>query len=108
MKYEIDMLLLAAFFTVISGIGVYLQGVREGKLKKSGWDFFTEIVTAFIGGALAFYFAQSQKVEESLMIFCVIAASNNGRDIIISSKDKLLSIWSTLIEFIKYKSNGSK
>lgn len=106
MKYELSVLLLAAFFSVVSGIGVYLQGVRENRIRKSLLDFATEIFTAFIGGSLAFYLAQSKGVEESLMIFCVIAASNNGRDIIVSAKEKVLSMWTSLAEFIKYKNGG--
>lgn len=106
MKYDLEILLLAAFFSVISGIGVFLQGVREGRVKKTFFDFLTEVLTAFIGGSLAFYLAQSKGVEDSLMIFCVIAASNNGRDVIVSAKDKMLSVWSSIIEFVKFKSGG--
>lgn len=82
--------------SLLSGSGVFLHGVREGRIKGNVLNFITEWVLAVLAGLTAYYVARHKEWEQSLMYLAVLVASNNGREVSIALKDRLI----TAIQFL--------
>lgn len=72
--------LLVSALSVLSGIGSYLQGVRENRLKGRFLDFFTEVTLALVVGLATAYTGHSMKLNEAMTCALVLIFSNNGAD----------------------------
>lgn len=77
--------------SLLSGSGVFLHGVREGRIKGNLLNFITEWVLAVLAGLTAYYIAQHKAWEPSLMYLAVLVASNNGREVTTALKDRLIA-----------------
>lgn len=73
---------VALALSVLSGVGVYLHGRREGRLRGGMVDFITEIIIAATAGLMAFYIGQYQHLDKSIIYFSVLLASNNGQEVL--------------------------
>ncbi|MGL5103070.1 MAG: hypothetical protein ACRC6N_11175 [Plesiomonas sp.] len=90
MQPETEALALTLVFSVISGIGVYFQGVREKRISGGRLDLLSELITSASGGLIAYYIALHYSWDEPLLFLAVIGASNNGREIVTRVKDKVI------------------
>jgi hypothetical protein len=78
--------------SLLSGSGVFLHGVRDGRIKGNFLNFITEWVPAVLAGVLAaYYVAQHKEWEQSLMYLAVLVASNNGREVTSALKDRFIA-----------------
>ncbi|CAM3957064.1 hypothetical protein KGP26_30015 (plasmid) [Serratia sp. JSRIV002] len=82
-------LVIAVLLSVLGGLAVYLQGVREERIKRDWFNLFTELVIAFVSGVIAYYSAVHLHWEEPLLLLGVLVASNNGRETVTVAKEKL-------------------
>ncbi|MEB7892034.1 holin [Hafnia alvei] len=92
MQPETEALALAVAFSVFSGIGVYLQGVREKRISGGVMDLLTELSMSVSAGLVAYYLAQHQVWDKPLMFIAVIAASNNGQEVLTGVKEKIFKL----------------
>lgn len=79
-----------ALLSVLSGVAVFLQGVREERIKRDWWNFLTEVLVAVISGACAYFAGAYYRWEEPLVYLSVLVASNNGRETVNKGKDVFL------------------
>lgn len=77
--------------SLLSGSGVFLHGVRDGRIKGNFLNFITEWVLAVLAGLIAYYVAQHKEWEQSLMYLAVLVASNNGREVTSAFKDRFIA-----------------
>lgn len=84
------LLLVAVGLSALSGIGVFLHGAREGRIDRSFFSLATEIVLALTAGLTGFYLARHWALDEGLTFICVLAASNNGREVLATLKSKII------------------
>lgn len=77
-----DLTLLFSALSILSGVGSYLQGVREKRLAGGSRDFLTEIILALIAGLAFAYLGHSQEWNEAMTCFLVLMVSNNGAETI--------------------------
>lgn len=66
----------------LSGVGVFLMGIREERIKGGFLDFFTEVSIAITAGLMAYYIGRHQQFDESIIYFSVLLSSNNGNEVI--------------------------
>ncbi|QFT40134.1 MULTISPECIES: phage holin family protein [unclassified Vibrio] len=66
--------------SALSGIGSYLQGRREARLKGGFMDLITEITLALVVGLIVAYVLESHGMERGYTCALVLVASNNGAD----------------------------
>ncbi|WP_254446390.1 holin [Pantoea sp. CCBC3-3-1] len=79
---ELIPIAVAVVLSLLSGIGVYLQGIREGRIKGTVLDFFTESSIAVTAGLMAYYVGRHQHFDESIIYFSVLLSSNNGNEVV--------------------------
>jgi hypothetical protein len=81
--------------SLLSGSGVFLHGVRDGRIKGNFLNFITEWVPGsgrpVLAGLAAYYVAQHKEWEQSLMYLAVLVASNNGREVTSALKDRFIA-----------------
>lgn len=87
---ELWPLLVAVGLSTLSGIGVYLHGAREKRIDRSFFSLMTEIVLALTAGLAGFYLAKHWALDEGLTFICVLAASNNGREVLATLKSRVI------------------
>lgn len=87
---EFWLVLVALGLSTLSGIGVFLHGARENRIDRSIFNLVTEIVLALTAGLTGFYLARHWALDEGLTFICVLAASNNGREVLASLKSKII------------------
>lgn len=87
MYSSINTIVIAALLSLLSGFAVFLQGVREERIKSDWFNLLTELVVAFVSGAVAFFTASFYQWEEPLLFLSVLFASNNGRETVTKGKD---------------------
>lgn len=90
MYSSVNTIAIAALLSLLSGIAVFLQGVREERIKRDWLNFFTELSVAFISGATAYFAAVHYQWEHALLFLSVLLASNNGRETATKGKDMFL------------------
>lgn len=83
---SLDFSLLVAGLSVLSGVGSYLQGVREEQLKKGFLDFAAEITLALVVGLAVAFLGQYKQWSETLVCFLVLILSNNGGEAMLKIK----------------------
>ncbi|MDW2187564.1 hypothetical protein R7Z80_17040 [Vibrio sp. 1733] len=66
--------------SVLSGVGSYLQGIREQRLAGGFLNFLTELTLALVVGLIVAYLCESEGVEAGYTSALVLIASNNGAD----------------------------
>lgn len=66
--------------SILSGVGSYLQGIREQRLAGGFQDFLTELTLALVVGLIVAYMCESEGVEAGYTSAFVLIASNNGAD----------------------------
>ncbi|PHM39093.1 hypothetical protein Xmau_02997 [Xenorhabdus mauleonii] len=93
MQPETEALALAIAFSVFSGIGVYLQGIREKRISGHAMDLLTELIMSVSAGLVAYYLAQHQQWDDPLMFIAVIGASNNGQELLTGIRNKLVQLF---------------
>ena len=77
-----DFLVLVIALSIFSGIGSFLHGKREERLKGGAIDFFTEITLAVVVGLVVAYIGEGQNLERTFTCALVLVLSNNGADAI--------------------------
>ncbi|SQD10689.1 Uncharacterised protein [Citrobacter freundii] len=82
-------LIQALFLSLLSGIGVFLHGVREERIKASSLNLLTELVLAVLAGLTAYYIARHKSWDDSLLYLAVLVVSNNGREVSTALKTDL-------------------
>ncbi|HCD8986603.1 TPA: holin [Citrobacter freundii] len=83
-------LIQALFLSLLSGIGVFLHGVREERIKASSLNLLTELVLAVLAGLIAYYIARHKAWDDSLLYLAVLVVSNNGREVSTALKNRLI------------------
>ncbi|NEG94054.1 holin [Leclercia adecarboxylata] len=88
---ELSHVAVVLLLSVLSGIGAFLHGRREGRLTGTSFkglllDFMTEIIIAVIAGLIAFYIGQIRQLDKPLIYLSVLLASNNGQEMISTIK----------------------
>jgi hypothetical protein len=83
-------LIQALFLSLLSGIGVFLHGVREERIKASSLNLLTELVLAVLAGLTAYYIARHKAWDDSLLYLAVLVVSNNGREVSTALKNRLI------------------
>lgn len=83
---EYSQIALAVALSLISGIGVYLLGRREGRLRGGFWDLLTEIFLALTAGLMAFYIGKYQQWSDSVTSLSILLASNNSTEVLNMAK----------------------
>lgn len=97
---------VAVVLSMLSGIGVFLMGLREGRIKGTVLDFFTETLIAVTAGLMAFYVGRHQHFDDSIIYFSVLLSSNNGAEVIhMAKRINMDSMGKVLIQLF---SRGSK
>ncbi|EPK7688530.1 TPA: phage holin family protein [Serratia marcescens] len=92
-------LVIAVLLSALGGLAVFLQGVREERIKRDWFNLFTELVISFVSGATAYYSAEHLRWEEPLLLLAVLVASNNGRETVTVAKEKFIAALQSI--FIK-------
>lgn len=82
MKFIItlELTILVSVLAILSGVGSYLQGVRENRLKGGVIDFLAEVVLALTVGLGIAYTGHSLQWNEAMTCALVLAFANNGAD----------------------------
>ncbi|HHA1396955.1 holin [Enterobacter soli] len=83
---ELIPIAVAVVLSFLSGIGVFLMGIREGRIKGTVLDFFTETIIAITAGLMAFYAGEYKHLADSIIYFSVLLSSNNGSEILHMAK----------------------
>lgn len=83
---ELIPIAVAVALSILSGIGVFLMGIREGRIKGTVLDFFTETFIAVTAGLMAFYVGKHNHLDQPIIYFSVLLSSNNGNEIIHMAK----------------------
>ncbi|HIF9321654.1 TPA: phage holin family protein [Photobacterium damselae] len=76
---------LAAFvsaLSTLSGIGSYLHGRREGRLKSGFFECITEITLALVAGYIVAFAGEYEGIDPAMICAGVLLASNNGAEFI--------------------------
>ncbi|RAU45268.1 holin [Pseudocitrobacter sp. RIT415] len=73
---------IAVGLSILSGTGVFLMELREGKVKGTVLDFLTTISYAVTAGLMAYYVGRHQKFDEPIIYFSVLLSSNNGYEVV--------------------------
>lgn len=84
-------LIQALLLSLLSGTGVFLHGVREGRIKANALNLITEWVLAVLAGLTAYYVAKHKEWEDSLLFLAVLVSSNNGREVTTAIKNRLIN-----------------
>lgn len=88
---------IATLLSLLCGIAVFMQGVREERIKRDWFNFFTEVLIALISGATAYLTAAHYQWEEALLFLSVLFASNNGRETATKGKDWFLQALQAIV-----------
>lgn len=83
---ELIPIAVTVVLSVLSGVGVFLMGIREGRIKGTFLDFFTETLIAVTAGLMAFYVGRHNHFDEPIIYFSVLLSSNNGNEVITMAK----------------------
>lgn len=78
----ISQVAVAVGLSILSGVGVYLHGRREDRLRGGFLDFSTELLIAVTAGLMAYYVGQYRQLDKSIIYFSVLLASNNGQAVL--------------------------
>ena len=73
---------IAVGLSLLSGTGVFLMELREGKVNGTVLDFLTTISYAVTAGLMAYYIGRHQKFDEPIIYFSVLLSSNNGYEVV--------------------------
>ncbi len=82
---------LVAILSVLSGIGSYLQGHREGRLRNGLIDLLTEVIFALIAGLATGYVSEAYEVKRGFTCALVLILSNNATETLGQLKMVLLN-----------------
>lgn len=70
---------LVVLLSLLSGVGSFLQGKREGRLTNA-LDLLSEVVLALIVGLIVAYVGEANNIERGYTCALVLVLSNNGSD----------------------------
>lgn len=101
---ETHTFLLAVLLSLLCGTGVFLHGVREGRIKANFLNLLTEWVLSLIAGLTGYYIALHEDWNDSLIFIIVIIAANNWREFSEVMQGKMFSI----VEAVIGKGGGSR
>lgn len=79
---DIVPVVIAVGLSVLSGTGVYLMELREGKVKGAILDFLTTISYSVVAGLMAYYIGRHNQFDEPIVYFSVLLSSNNGYEVV--------------------------
>ena len=66
--------------SLLGGVGAYLQGVRDGRIKKGVSNAFTEMTLALVMGLIVLYVGQWQAWPLPLVYVLILVLSNNASE----------------------------
>ena len=98
MFIDIELAGVVFILSVLSGIGSYLHGRREGRLVGGWFDCCTEIVLSILAGFVVAFVGDAYKIHPSITCACALLAANNGTEFLTFSK---LVLQKYLLGFIK-------
>ncbi len=90
--------IVAVTLAIIGGLGSFMQGCRNGDLKRTFFNFFTELILAVIAGLAILNLGQWQEWQPGLINALILILTNNGGDTLATAK-------AMLANFIKRKLN---
>lgn len=88
---ELSHVAVVLSLSLLSGLGSFLHGRREGRLNAQGlrgliFDLLTEMIIAVIAGLIAFYVGQYRQYDKPIIYLSVLLASNNGQEMLSAIK----------------------
>lgn len=89
MILNIELTVIVTALSALSGVGSYLHGRREGRLKGGFFDCLTEITLAIVAGLVIAFLGDAYKINPSITFACALVASNNGAEFLALAKTTL-------------------
>lgn len=83
-------LLFAVCLSLISGLGVFMNSVREKKHKASVFNFVAECVQALTAGLATFFLVKWLGWDESILFAAVLLCGNNSKEFLATGGKKML------------------
>jgi len=75
-----ETLLYAICLSLVSGLGVFMNGVRGQKHKASIFDFIAECVNALTAGLVTFFLVKWLGWDESFLYAAILLCGNNAKE----------------------------
>lgn len=95
---ESGFIFLIVGLSLLSGLGSFFQGRREGRLE-GFWDFVSEATLAVIVGLVVGYICEANEFERLSTCALVLVLSNNGSDTLMALRGGFLSRLNQLFSF---------
>lgn len=84
--------LMVMSLSLLSGTGVFFQGVRGQKHEASVFNFLAECVSAITAGLIILYLARYQGWDESLLFAAILLLGNNATELMDRGRSKFLNM----------------
>ena len=101
---DYENLAVVVITSLLSGTGVFLLGVRDGRISASLLNLASELFTAVTAGLAGYGVAVSQEWPEGIIFCVVLIASNNGSEILQGLKSRA----SNVLNLLSVIANGGK
>lgn len=88
-------------FSLLAGLGSYLQGIRDGRINRGFLNLITEMTTALVVGFIVMYVGEWAGLANPLIYVLVLVFSNNSSETLTFFKELAKSIVSS-----KFKVQG--
>ncbi|MEC6832942.1 hypothetical protein VXS06_14340 [Photobacterium toruni] len=72
--------------SIVSGVGSFMHGKRESRLKGGYFDCATEITLSLVAGFIVAFLGDAYEINPSIICACSLLASNNGAEFLAFSK----------------------
>ncbi|EIH4659280.1 holin [Escherichia coli] len=105
---DYENLTVAVITSLLSGTGVFLLGVRDGRISASLINLVSELFTAVTAGIAGFWVAGSQEWPEGIIFCVVLIASNNGSEILQGMKARASSVLNLISVIVSGGKGGEK
>lgn len=81
--------LIAVALAIVGGLGSFLQGCRNGELKRTFFNLLTELILAVIAGLAILNLGVWQNWQPALTNSLILILTNNGGDTLATAKTLL-------------------
>ncbi|MCG3884180.1 hypothetical protein I3271_05720 [Photobacterium leiognathi] len=86
MILDLELATVVFVLSILSGVGSFLHGRREGRLKGGGFDCITEMVLSLVSGFVVAFFGNAYSIHPSITCALSLLAANNGAEFLTFSK----------------------
>lgn len=87
-----ETLLYAISLSLLSGLGVFISGIREQKHKASIFNFVAECVHALTAGLVTFFLVKWLGWDESFLFAAILLCGNNSKEFLAVAGKKMMGM----------------